>query len=62
LKKLHPRNPPNGETQISWYLTVQIQIEISSRICTEEFEFLKAADFGGVAFSGVSVIQAVEDP
>jgi len=28
LKLLHPQNPPNRDTQISRYLTVQIQIEI----------------------------------
>jgi len=52
LKMLHPRNPPNRETQISWLLAVQIQIWDfgSIWICSEEFEVLDLEYFGGVAF------------
>ena len=28
MKKLHPQNPSNRETQIPQYLAVQIQVEI----------------------------------
>jgi len=39
-KVLYPRNPPNRETHISWYLAEQIGIEIliARGICTGGWE------------------------
>ena len=54
LKMLHPRNPRNRETQIPWYLAIQIQIEI---LVLNLYRGIWVARFGGFwvcrIFSGI---------